>query len=67
MTMALPDYSRSVGDTTPSEPLTGARAREGKRANLLLDWPEHYSDHGLPGPRRQPFSREFRYDTKASG
>jgi hypothetical protein len=67
MITALPDHSRSVGDTTPGVPLTGAGAREGKRANLLLARPGHRSQHGSPGPRGQPFGGQFCSDADADG
>jgi hypothetical protein len=67
MITALPDHSRSVGDTTPGVPLTRADTREGKRANLLLDYSGPRPEDGSPGPRSEPFGRAFCNDAEADG
>jgi hypothetical protein len=66
MIMALPNHSRSVGDTTPGVPLTGKCARKGKRANLLLDRSGPCTKGGSPGPRSKPFGCEFRNSAEVS-
>ena len=66
MITPLPNHSGSVGDATPGVPLTGKCAREGKRANLLLDCSGPCTKGGSPSPRSEPFGCEFRNSAEVS-
>jgi len=61
MIAAFPNESRVVRSTTPSVPLTGISAREGKQANLLPDHREH-----RPKTAHRD-CREFRAGLEVSG